>query len=57
MESAHMKSVEEIFKSYGVSDTTGLDPAAVEQAQLKYGLNGELDFVCITDDVFYVQVL
>lgn len=52
-----MKSVEEIFKSYGVSDTTGLDPAAVEQAQLKYGLNGELDFVCITDDVFYVQVL
>lgn len=34
-----MKSVEEIFKSYGVSDTTGLDPAAVEQAQLKYGLN------------------
>lgn len=40
MEKAHMKSVEETYKTFGVSETQGLDENAIEKALEKYGLNG-----------------
>jgi len=35
----HMKSVEDVYKSYGVTETLGLDAATIEKYQKKYGLN------------------
>lgn len=35
-----MRSVEEIYKKFGVSETKGLDQAAVEKYLKEYGLNG-----------------
>ena len=41
MEVAHTKSVEEIYKIYDVSESTGLSNEQVEVAREKYGFNGE----------------
>lgn len=42
MEVAHTHSVDEIYKAYHVSPTSGLDKKQVDEARKKHGYNGKI---------------